>query len=69
MNLCELVLHFYVTGQQSPVSSEAATTARASSVIGNGNGVHTLSRNNNGTINRNLLHQHELPVTNPLYQR
>lgn len=62
------MLYFFLLhlGQQSPVSSEAATTARASSVIGNG--VHTLSRNN-GTIDRNLLNHNELPVTNPLYQR
>ncbi|KAK2588635.1 hypothetical protein KPH14_006402 [Odynerus spinipes] len=64
------------TGQQSPVSSEAATTARASSIAGNhaeGN-VHslrrsTLGRKNQTTNNGNTMNNHDTttPVLNPLY--
>ncbi|KAL2738583.1 cadherin-99C-like isoform X2 [Vespula maculifrons] len=64
------------TGQQSPVSSEAATTARASSIAGNhaeGN-VHslrrsTLGRKNHTTSNSNTMNNHDTttPVLNPLY--
>ncbi|XP_043486024.1 cadherin-99C isoform X1 [Polistes fuscatus] len=64
------------TGQQSPVSSEAATTARASSIAGNhaeGN-VHslrrsTLGRKNHTSSNSNTMNNHDTttPVLNPLY--
>ncbi|XP_015606364.1 cadherin-99C isoform X1 [Cephus cinctus] len=62
------------TGQQSPVSSEAATTARASSIAGNHaeSNIHslrrsTLGRKNVNTSNTNTLNNHDTPVLNPLY--
>ncbi|XP_011338456.1 cadherin-99C isoform X1 [Ooceraea biroi] len=63
------------TGQQSPVSSEAATTARASSIVGNhgDSNVHslrrsTLSRKNHSVSNTNTLNNRDAtPVLNPLY--
>jgi hypothetical protein len=68
-------------GQQSPVSSEAATTARASSIAGNhgamDSNVHTLRRstlgrknngcNNGQNSNNNTLNNRDTPVLNPLY--
>ena len=70
------------TGQQSPVSSEAATTARASSIVGQheqSNG-HSLRRSTLGRRNaqgapagpgEQMGHQQrvsrEVPVLNPLY--
>ncbi|XP_029661885.1 cadherin-99C isoform X1 [Formica exsecta] len=63
------------TGQQSPVSSEAATTARASSIAGNhgDTNIHslrrsTLGRKNHGASNTNTLNNRDAtPVLNPLY--
>ncbi|XP_066582504.1 cadherin-99C isoform X2 [Prorops nasuta] len=63
------------TGQQSPVSSEAATTARASSIVGNHgeSNLHslrrsTLGRKTHNTSNTNTISNHEsTPVLNPLY--
>ncbi|XP_053595607.1 cadherin-99C isoform X1 [Microplitis demolitor] len=59
------------TGQQSPVSSEAATTVRASSIAGNPEvnmqslRRSTLSRKNNN--NTNLINNIDTPVLNPLF--
>ncbi|XP_026273024.1 cadherin-99C [Frankliniella occidentalis] len=50
-------------GQQSPVSSDAATTARASSIAG---GVDTMRRRE---IKPNNLTGHDPPTSNPLYDR
>ncbi|XP_076651067.1 cadherin 99C isoform X1 [Halictus rubicundus] len=69
--------HGESTGQQSPVSSEAATTARASSIVGtHGDGnIHslrrsTLGRKNHSASNTNTLNNHDAtPVLNPLYNR
>ncbi|KAL0104591.1 hypothetical protein PUN28_017380 [Cardiocondyla obscurior] len=63
------------TGQQSPVSSEAATTARASSIVGNhgDTNIHslrrsTLGRKNHSASNTNTLNNRDAtPVLNPLY--
>ncbi|XP_028050780.1 cadherin-99C isoform X1 [Monomorium pharaonis] len=63
------------TGQQSPVSSEAATTARASSIVGNhgDTNIHslrrsTLGRKNHSASNTNTLNNRDTtPVLNPLY--
>ncbi|XP_067205247.1 cadherin-99C isoform X4 [Linepithema humile] len=63
------------TGQQSPVSSEAATTARASSIAGNhgDTNIHslrrsTLGRKNHSASNTNTLNNRDAtPVLNPLY--
>ncbi|XP_043289461.1 cadherin-99C isoform X2 [Venturia canescens] len=63
------------TGQQSPVSSEAATTARASSIAGNHGDTNvqsirrsTLGRKNPSASNTNTLNNHDTtPVLNPLY--
>lgn len=62
-------------GQQSPVSSEAATTARASSIAGThaDTNIHslrrsTLGRKNNGGNATTTLNNHDAtPVLNPLY--
>ncbi|KAG8040868.1 hypothetical protein G9C98_001856 [Cotesia typhae] len=60
------------TGQQSPVSSEAATTVRASSIAGNPEvnmqslRRSTLSRKNNNN-NSNLINNIDTPVLNPLF--
>ncbi|XP_043259907.1 cadherin-99C isoform X1 [Colletes gigas] len=69
--------HGESTGQQSPVSSEAATTARASSIVGTHGdaNIHslrrsTLGRKNHSTSNANTLSNHDAtPVLNPLYNR
>ncbi|KDR15408.1 Protocadherin-15, partial [Zootermopsis nevadensis] len=56
-------------GQQSPVSSDAATTARASSIAG---GVDMGRGNSRGESDHNNLMGHDsplMPVTNPMYQR
>lgn len=51
-------------GQQSPVSSDAATTARASSIIG---GTHMRNESDHNNL---MGHDPPLiPVTNPMYQR
>lgn len=50
-------------GQQSPVSSDAATTARASSIAG---GVDTMRRRE---MKPNNLTGHDMPTNNPLYDR
>ncbi|XP_068081396.1 cadherin-99C isoform X2 [Anabrus simplex] len=51
-------------GQQSPVSSDAATTARASSIVG---GTHLRSESDHNNL---MGHDSPLiPVTNPMYQR
>nr|XP_034178861.1 cadherin-99C isoform X3 [Osmia lignaria] len=63
------------TGQQSPVSSEAATTARASSIAGTHGdaNIHslrrsTLGRKNHNNSNANTMNNHDAtPVLNPLY--
>ncbi|XP_012288920.1 cadherin-99C [Orussus abietinus] len=58
------------TGQQSPVSSEAATTARASSITGNHNdsNIHSLRRSTLGRKNgSNPPNTVDTPVLNPLY--
>lgn len=65
----------YVSGQQSPVSSEAATTARASSIVDNHGDINvhslrrsTLGRKNHNASNMNTLNNREAtPVLNPLY--
>lgn len=61
-------------GQQSPVSSEAATTARASSIVGTHGetNIHSLRRSTlgrkNHNSNANTLNNHDTtPVLNPLY--
>ncbi|XP_006563686.2 cadherin-99C isoform X2 [Apis mellifera] len=67
--------HGESTGQQSPVSSEAATTARASSIAGThaDANIHslrrsTLGRKNNGNNANTALNNHDAtPVLNPLY--
>ncbi|XP_031771297.1 cadherin-99C, partial [Apis florea] len=67
--------HGESTGQQSPVSSEAATTARASSIAGThaDTNIHslrrsTLGRKNNGCNATATLNNHDAtPVLNPLY--
>lgn len=64
-----------MAGQQSPVSSEAATTARASSIAGThaDANIHslrrsTLGRKNNGNNANTALNNHDAtPVLNPLY--
>ncbi|XP_076242183.1 cadherin 99C [Calliopsis andreniformis] len=69
--------HGESTGQQSPVSSEAATTARASSIVGThgDSNIHslrrsTLGRKNHSASNTNTLTNHDAtPVLNPLYSR
>ncbi|XP_031829501.1 cadherin 99C isoform X2 [Nomia melanderi] len=69
--------HGESTGQQSPVSSEAATTARASSIVGThgDTNIHslrrsTLGRKNHSASNTNTLNNHDTtPVLNPLYSR
>ncbi|XP_054015631.1 cadherin-99C isoform X1 [Hylaeus anthracinus] len=69
--------HGESTGQQSPVSSEAATTARASSIVGThgDTNIHslrrsTLGRKNHSASNANTLSNHDAtPVLNPLYNR
>ena len=69
--------HGESTGQQSPVSSEAATTARASSIVGThgDTNIHslrrsTLGRKNHSASNTNTLNNHDAtPVLNPLYNR
>ncbi|XP_076631563.1 cadherin 99C isoform X2 [Colletes latitarsis] len=69
--------HGESTGQQSPVSSEAATTARASSIVGTHGdaNIHslrrsTLGRKNHSASNANTLSNHDAtPVLNPLYNR
>ncbi|XP_076383381.1 cadherin 99C isoform X1 [Megalopta genalis] len=69
--------HGESTGQQSPVSSEAATTARASSIVGTHGdaNIHslrrsTLGRKNHSASNTNTLNNHDAtPVLNPLYNR
>ncbi|KAJ4436897.1 hypothetical protein ANN_17029 [Periplaneta americana] len=56
-------------GQQSPVSSDAATTARASSIAG---GVDMGRGHSRGDSDHNNLMGHDpplMPVTNPMYQR
>ncbi|PNF18966.1 hypothetical protein B7P43_G12884 [Cryptotermes secundus] len=56
-------------GQQSPVSSDAATTARASSIVG---GVDMGRGHSRGESDHNNLMGHDpplMPVTNPMYQR
>ncbi|XP_020300052.1 cadherin-99C isoform X2 [Pseudomyrmex gracilis] len=61
------------TGQQSPVSSEAATTARASSIVGNhgDTNIHSLRRSTLGRKNHSntntLSNRDATPVLNPLY--
>ncbi|XP_046585956.1 cadherin-99C isoform X1 [Neodiprion lecontei] len=70
------------TGQQSPVSSEAATTARASSIAGNHGesnaqslrrntlgrkNVNLNNMNNMNTLNSHSNLSHDTPVLNPLY--
>ncbi|XP_076395319.1 cadherin 99C isoform X2 [Megachile rotundata] len=62
------------TGQQSPVSSEAATTARASSIAGTHGeaNIHSLRRSTlgrkNHNSNTNTVNNHDAtPVLNPLY--
>ncbi|OXU31282.1 hypothetical protein TSAR_011025 [Trichomalopsis sarcophagae] len=60
------------TGQQSPVSSEAATTARASSIVGNhdSHGAHSLRRkgqSNSGGQSVPPGNNRDTPVLNPLY--
>lgn len=62
------------TGQQSPVSSEAATTARASSIVGNhvDSNMQSLRRSTLGRKNGNeinTLNNHHTPVLNPLYNQ
>lgn len=62
------------TGQQSPVSSEAATTARASSIAGNhaDSNMQSLRRSTLGRKNGNeigTLNNHHTPVLNPLYNQ
>ncbi|KAG8223912.1 hypothetical protein J437_LFUL001992 [Ladona fulva] len=58
-------------GQQSPVSSDAATTARASSIAGGTGGRATTGGNAADGSKSNLLGNSNLlsPVTNPLYER
>lgn len=64
-----------IPGQQSPVSSEAATTARASSIAGNNPDANvqsirrsTLGRKNVTSSNTNTINNHDTtPVLNPLY--
>lgn len=61
-------------GQQSPVSSEAATTARASSIVGNhvDSNMQSLRRSTLGRKNGNeinTLNNHHTPVLNPLYNQ
>lgn len=62
-----------VLGQQSPVSSEAATTARASSIVGNhgDTNIHSLRRSTLGRKNHSntntLNNRDATPVLNPLY--
>lgn len=63
---------FFYTGQQSPVSSEAATTARASSIVGNHDlhGAHSLRRkgqSNSGGQSVPPGNNRDTPVLNPLY--
>ncbi|PSN56931.1 Cadherin-99C [Blattella germanica] len=56
-------------GQQSPVSSDAATTARASSIAG---GVDMGRGHSRNESDHNNLMGHDpplMPVTNPMYQR
>ena len=58
-----------ITGQQSPVSSDAATTARASSIAG---GVDMGRGHSRGESDHTNLIGHDppfMPVTNPMYQR
>jgi len=58
-----------ITGQQSPVSSDAATTARASSIAG---GVDMGRGHSRGENDHTNLIGHDppfMPVTNPMYQR
>jgi len=58
-----------IIGQQSPVSSDAATTARASSIAG---GVDMGRGHTRGESDHNNLMGHDpplMPVTNPMYQR
>ncbi|XP_015117521.1 cadherin-99C [Diachasma alloeum] len=64
--------HSGSTGQQSPVSSEAATTVRASSIAGNhpDAGVHSLKRSTMGRKNvgnTNTINTIDTPVLNPLF--
>lgn len=56
-------LSLHTAGQQSPVSSDAATTARASSIAG---GVETLRRRE---MKPNNLTGHDPPSNNHLYDR
>lgn len=53
-------------GQQSPVSSEAATTARASSVVGHQDSGNSPKRSTLGR-KANAINTHDVPVLNPLY--
>jgi hypothetical protein len=58
-----------ISGQQSPVSSDAATTARASSIMG---GIDMGRGHSRVESDHNNLMGHEpplMPVTNPMYQR
>ena len=63
-----------ISGQQSPVSSEAATTARASSIAGNhaDSNMQSLRRSTLGRQNGNeisTLNSHHTPILNPLYSQ